>query len=297
MEIGGGFGSDDVKKMIENVAEEVGRPPEYVVSDCGTNLVKGVSGSGQPHHRDVGHCLATCLKKVYGDDPDFKDLTEKVGRTRHWSLDRDLAPLKAPNQRAIQRYMNIFPWTEWAGKILDVYYRLTPKERFHLGFVQRHASLVEELSEVCRMLKAVMEVLKTRGLSLGTARECTATIARMQSSCGGRRVSAISDMLTQYLSRELKLVAPGDGPHNISSDIIESCFGIYKGRRSPDKMAGITSLILTMPLYPYMRDGEKWNHIDIKGKFTTTTITDVRKWKRKHLPDSPSKLRKQKLAA
>lgn len=44
-----------------------------------------------------------------------------------------------------------------------------------------------------------------------------------------------------------------------------------------------------------LRDAEKWDNIDIKGKFTTTTITDVCEWRKINLPDSPNKLRKQKL--
>lgn len=295
MEIGESFDSKDVEKMLQDVAEKVGRPPKYVISDGGTNLVNGISDSGIPRHRDVGHYFANCLKKVYGEDPDFKDLSERVGKTKHWSLDKDLAPLKAPNQRAIQRFMNIFPWMDWADKIIDAYYRMTPKEKLFLGFVQKHASLVEELSEVCRMIKDVMKVLKTHGLSLETARQCIAIIASMHACCSGRRFSAISDMLTRYISSELKLVEAEDKPHNITSDIIETCFGIYKARRSPDKMAGITTIILTMPLYSYMRDEEKWANIDIKGKFTTTTITDVCEWRKINLPDSPNKLRKQKL--
>ena len=103
----------------------------------GTNLVNGISDSGIPRHRDVGHYFANCLKKVYGEDPDFKDLSERVDKTKHWSLDKDLAPLKAPNQRAIQRFMNIFPWMDWADKIIDAYYRMTPKEKLFLGFVQK----------------------------------------------------------------------------------------------------------------------------------------------------------------
>jgi hypothetical protein len=61
--------------------------------------------------------------------------------------------------------------------------------------------------------------------------------------------------------------------------------------RSPDKMAGITTIFLTLPLYSYMRDEEKWVNIDIKGKFTTTTITDLREWRKINLPDSPNNLR------
>lgn len=297
MRVGGGFDSSDVKGMIGEVTGEMGRPPRHILSDGGKNIVKGVKDAGLPHHQDVGHRFANILKKVYGEEPDFKELTERVGKTKHWALDKDLAPVKAPNQRSLARYMNVFPWAAWLDKVLEAYYRLTPKERLHLGFVQKHASLAKELSEVCSMLKSVMEVLKTKGLSLETARECAKTMAEAQSSGGGHRMTAIADMITQYLCQELKLVKGGDGPHNISSDIIESCFGIYKARRSKDKMAGITTIILTIPLQKYGRNENKWNDLDIKELFATTTITKVRKWGKDKLPQSPNQLRKTKLRA
>ena len=297
MSVSGSFSSSDVKDMIGEVTEGVGRPPQHVLSDGGKNLVKGSKEAGLPHHQDVGHRFANILKKIYGEDPDFKELTERVGKTKHWALDRDLAPIKAPNQRSLARYMNIFPWAAWLDRVLEVYYRLKPKERLHLGFVQKHASLAKELSEVCNMLKTVMEVLKTRGLSLETARECTKIMAKAQMSGGGQRVSAITDMITQYINQELNLVDDESGPHNISSDIIESCFGIYKNRRFNDKMDGITSIILTIPLQKYGHDEKRWNDLDIKNLFATTTITMVRKWRKDNLPKSPNQLRKIKLRA
>ena len=296
MSVASGFDSSDVSDTLRGVATDVGRPPLYVLSDGGTNLVKGAKEAGLPHHIDVGHRFAAIMKKVYGEEQDFKELTELVGKTKHWSLDKDLAPLKAPNQRSLARYMNVFPWAAWLEKVLGAYCLMTPKERYHLGFVQRHASLAEELAEVCRMLKAVLSVLKTKGLSLSTARECSKIMADAQSVGGGKRMTTLCNMMTQYMSQELKVVGDSNEAHNISSDIIESCFGIYKDRRSKDKMAGITSIVLTIPLFSYKKSEEKWQEIDIVESFSATTISMVQQWRNDNLPESPNQLRKYKLA-
>ena len=297
MKVGAGFNSKDVKDTINEVAEDVGRVPQFMLSDGGKNLEKGASEAGLAHHHDVGHKFANILKKVYGEDPDFKDLAKQVGKTKHWTLDKDLAPLKAPNQRSIARYMNIFSWSAWLDKVLEAYHHLASKAKYHLGFVPRHASLAKELSEVGSMLKSVMEVLKSRGLSNDTAGECSKIMAKAQLTGGDQRMASIADMMTQYIKQELKLVEDGTGSHNISSDIIESSFGIYKNRRSSDKMAGITSIILAIALQTYASDENKWNDIDIRKLFANTTITDVRKWRKDSLPVSPNQLRKIKLSA
>lgn len=81
--------------------------------------------------------------------------------------------------------------------------------------MQTTALQATELSEVCNMLKTVMEVRKNKGLSLGTARECSKIMVKAQSSSGGRRMSAIADMMAQYINQELKLVGDKSGTHNI----------------------------------------------------------------------------------
>lgn len=295
--VGRSFNAKDVSDMIGRTVAETGKPPRYALSDGGTNLVKGVGESGLRHHRDIGHMLATHLKKVYGGEPDFKELAAMVGRTKHWTLDGDLAPLKAPNQRAIARYMNVYDWIEWSGKVLEVHHRLTEKERFHLGFVQRHASLVEELSGVCRMLKSIMHIVKAGGLSFKTARECKRVMAEELRTNGVRRVVELTDMVTRYIDRECRLLESDKASHNISSDIIESVFGLYKGRRSVNKMHGITSLALTIPLFPYKADRQAWNHISLRHLYSNTTINDVRAWKKDNIPASPYSIRQEKLAS
>ena len=297
MSVGKSFSSMDINDMIDRTVANIGNAPQYVLSDGGTNLVKGIGESGLPLHRDIGHMLAAFLKKVYGGEPDFKELAAAVGRTKHWTLDGDLAPLKAPNQRAIARYMNVYDWIEWSVKVLEVHHTLTEKERFHLGFVPRHASLVEELSGMCRMLKSIMAIVKTRGLSFKTARECKRVMAKELSTNGVRRVAELTDMITRYINHECRLLKSEKESHNISSDIIESVFGLHKGKRSMNKMHGITSMALTIPLFSYKADRKAWNKINLRQLYSDTTINDVRAWKRNCIPASPYSIRQEKFAS
>ena len=55
--------------------------------------------------------------------------------------------------------------------------------------------------------------------------------------------------MLEYFNREEALLTDNMNVH-ISSDIIESTFGIYKSKKSSNKLYGITSFVLTIPLYP-----------------------------------------------
>lgn len=54
---------------------------------------------------------------------------------------------------------------------------------------------------------------------------------------------------------------------NISSDIIKSTFGIYKGKKSPNKLYGVTPFALMIPLHP---------------KVATKAVTKTFKFQRAH---------------
>lgn len=55
--------------------------------------------------------------------------------------------------------------------------------------------------------------------------------------------------MLEYFNREEALLT-ANMSINVSSDIIESTFGIYKSKKSPNKLYGVTSFVLTIPLYP-----------------------------------------------
>ena len=80
----------------------------------------------------------------------------------------------------------------------------------------------------------------------------------------------------------------GDEVHNITSDIIESTFGCFKARMSPNKSNGYTSLVLLIPLslkVSTIEDCRNFNVIELLGK---TTITDIKKWRGDNLLPNPT---------
>ena len=56
--------------------------------------------------------------------------------------------------------------------------------------------------------------------------------------------------MLDYFKKEEALLVDDVQNDNISSDIIESDFGIFKSKKSPNKLYGITPFVLLIPLYP-----------------------------------------------
>lgn len=55
--------------------------------------------------------------------------------------------------------------------------------------------------------------------------------------------------MLEYFKKYKMLLADTKQNHKISSDIIDSDFGVYKDKKSPNKLFGITPFILFIPLH------------------------------------------------
>ena len=62
---------------------------------------------------------------------------------------------------------------------------------------------------------------------------------------------------------------------NISSDIIESTFGIYKSKKSPNKLYGITPFALMIPLYPKVANKVVTKTFNFKERIMNVKFKDI----------------------
>ncbi|MBQ9172881.1 MAG: hypothetical protein IJ161_04005 [Bacteroidales bacterium] len=276
--------SGDVKEAVERVTEREGSKPAYAVSDNGTNLVKGLGEAEILHHRDVGHTLGTFLKTVYGDDEEFKALSKSVGYARHFAL-TDVDYLMPCNMRAIARWMNLFDWVYWAKHLMSVDYLLTEHERKMYSFLQEHGGLVDELDEVMECYREILATCKNRGLSMETAKVCIDSVSRRLVR-RGTRPDKLASLIVSYFVTETAKLEGADEVRVISSDVLESMFGWYKGRKSPNRMHGVTGFILTLPLKTKIGDLESSRSFDFKACMEARHRKDVRTWQKENLPES-----------
>lgn len=113
---------------------------------------------------------------------------------------------------------------------------------------------------------------------------------------GEPRVVKLTDMIKRYIDQKCRLLGSDDELHNKSSDIIESVFGLYKGKYLVDKMHGITSLALAILLFSYKAKANQpaWNGINLLHSSIPTQRLMMYERGRKTIPHS---IRQQKLAS
>lgn len=284
-----------VKELCDEIVWEQGHKPEYYITDNGKNLSKAVEMLELPHHRDISHTLAVYLKQVYEKDEEFVNFKNLVANTKHLALTK-FAYLMPPKQRSMARFMNMYPIADWAKKVLQNYPKMTKDEKYYFSFVPRNASLVEELDEVLTTYTDIMKTCKQQGFAVETVNRCK-ELLRQRLLQGNERMRNLCHLIVGYLDRESLLLTEEHPVHNISSDIIESDFGIFKDSMPSNKTNGFTESILYIPLRPKGQILEEAAKIDIKTIMERRTVSEVKQWKAENLKANPLTKRRNLLIA
>lgn len=276
--------SEDIVNSIERVEKLANQKPEYAVTDNGTSLRKGLERAGIEGHRDISHTFGTFLKTIYDKDEEFISLTKCIGNARHYAL-TDVDYLMPNNMRALARYMNVFKWIQWCKNMQNAFYKLNRKEQKMYSFVTEHSSLVDELAEVANCFEMVLEICKNQGLSMATSKECVSIIQRNLMG-HGERLTKLGELIIGYFRKETLLLKSETDVHTISSDIIESIFGYFKNRKSPNRMYGVTGFVMALPLHTKLSTLESARNFDFKGALERTHRKELKEWEENNLPEN-----------
>lgn len=239
--------------------------------------------AGVPHHLDLSHTLGNCMKSVYAEDDEFVKLTQKLGKIRLQYHLTDIAWLLPPNMRAIARFMNLSDWVEWGNRTLAAMESLEPKAREAFSFLTEYQSLLGELGICVDAIRHVETIFKTRGFSRDTFKECSHYILRNVIGNANNRRASVGIRILDYMRNEARLLHLTANAQNISSDIIESDFGILKSKMSPNKLYGFTSQILMLPLYPKVIDYSVTDEQDFKVRLANVKLKELDVWAKDNL--------------
>jgi hypothetical protein len=285
MSVSPSWNGELISKNLNATTDRLHARAAYVVSDNACIMNKGVRDSGLVHLHDVGHTLAMFLERQYKHSEDFVSFTKALARVRGKEIMRPAAYLLPPKQRSIARFMNLTPCLRWAKKILNCYDRLTREEQQTFKFLKKHKPLINELNQIIRVFNRISEKLKKDGLSRKNADESIKELQPLLTSPFPRVAKAAKECLA-YLGQEVGKLNNEDDVWHISSDILESVFGIYKQGKSPDKLTGVTINVLTLPLLTKSDPETGRIKIDFKQALESVFLRDIHKWKEDKLSDN-----------
>jgi hypothetical protein len=283
-----------IRDRLKAVAAKMGGDPAYAVSDNASIMNKGIRESSLVHLRDVGHTLAMFLERQYKDAPDFLSLMKDLGQVKNREVMRPVAYLLPPKQRVIARFMNLAPCLRWAEKMSRLLDTLPREEREIFQFLENHESLIIELNAIIPVFNRVSTFMKEKGLSEKSVEESIQQLTPLAYSPFPRVSRAVKECMA-YLREEAGKLSTEEGTWHISSDILESMFGAYKARKSPNALNGVTPYVLMLPLLTKVNPVSGCVRVDFKRALESVFLRDIDRWAEDNLSENLVVKRRKKL--
>jgi hypothetical protein len=285
-----------ISAVFTGVEEKMGSPPAYVVSDNASTLSKAAQAKGYAHVRDVGHSIGLFLQQVYEKQEDFRCFMKGVNEVKFREVMRSTAYLLPPKQRAIARFMNLSGTIDWADAMLKAFGKLSAEEQAVFSFIKEFRPIIKELQAVFRVINTLLARLKNEGMSAASSRWCLSRIQSMRVSPRSR-VAAVGRLVSEYITKEYGKLADRNKRWHISSDVIESMFGSYKERKSPNRLNGVTKQIFILPLLSRMKSAHGMDNDYFKHCLEHVFLRDLDTWRLGHLSENRTVKRKKLLCA
>ena len=279
LSLGATWNGERVNTVLLALFERCGWP-SYVVSDCGSDIKKGIVDTLReaPHRAswisDVSHFVANALKHYYAKLSLFQQLQSLCTRIRHRLQQTKFAFLLPPKARAKGRFLSVSRQAEWGLHTLAY---LEAKEREHSLEAVALAQALRGLKPLKMFLTAcvrnttclneVMKIVKTQGLRAESIQACQERLGDLPAR------SPIRKEVSHYLQHYVPVVESSDSPLLGSSDVIESLIGKAKQRLEANGRSELNKSILLIPCLC----GEL-THDLVAEALTMVRVQDVTTW-------------------
>lgn len=289
-----------VAGFLQKLIAVAGKPAAYL-KDGGAELGKAVkllggSGIAGPCIDDISHIIANILKHEYQEHPLFDIFISACGAVSKKLKQTVLACLAPPKVSHKARFMNLHRLVKWAAMLL----KHSPKGRASEGsLLAKLRAGLDRLPECKAFIKnflrdanpllACQKILKTRGLSHETYRECLLLLEAIPPR------SPVRAGFAAWLDKQL-LTAACLGLDNagmpVSSDSIESLFGVAK-RHGTGETKDPYRMALRLPALcggaPTREDARNVLNVSVKEQEKITdSLPSLARQRRQILPDPGS---------
>ena len=243
---------EDVAREYTALAERIGAPMAILV-DGAVELREGAEALEKQRKNifvvnDFKHYAANVLKRVVGKDERFEKFLSSIGRTRSAIQQTELAHLTPPAQKPKARFMNLGATLLWATMVL---WQLsnpnsegrreisTKRMNEKLGWLRSFRDDVRRWNGCQAVVSQSVTLINEQGLFVGAADQLQEAIADL----------AIDDASNQVAEQLVQFVRDSEAQLDkgmrlpMSTEILESSFGLYKRLERQHSKGGFTSLL------------------------------------------------------
>jgi len=276
----------DVAKAYEELAEKYGAPLALVID--GAPELRDAAEVLQKQRpemlvlNDFKHKAANIMKATVGKHESFSKFNSLVGSTRNSVQQTECAHLRPPGSRPKSRFMNLAAILHWAALVLWLLDHPEAASRAEIsderftekfGWVREFSEEIATWNECQAVISTGVKFMNEQGLFRGATKELRACMGETSSLLA----SDVKQRLLEFTRESEKLLSEGQR-FPISTEILESSFGLYKQLERQHSRGGFTSLLaafgsLLRPVTP----------ATVKRDLAHTSVKQMRAWVSKHL--------------
>ena len=287
LEPGVDWKTEDMAAAYERLADKIGNPLA-VLTDGACELRDGAEILQKRREttillRDFKHFAANVLKSVVGDDKRFIEFTSQAGSTRSAIQQTELGHLTPVSPKPKSRFMNLSGTLNWAGMVLwhlshpkSIARQTIPTSRMNnkLGWLRKYRDDIFRWSRCQKVVSTAVTFANEQGVFRGAADQLAGLLASLPMCEASQTVA--SRLLEFIREHEAKLTEGQRLP--MSTEILESCFGLFKQLERQHSKGGFTSLLaafgaLLKPATPE----------SIRADFARVSVKQMKTWVSRNL--------------
>ncbi len=292
--------TEDMQREYEALADRYGAPRAVLV-DGAVELRDGAKSLEKRRPdtivlRDFKHFAANVLKSVIGNDKRFEAVTSAIGRTRSAIQQTELAHLVPPTVRPKARFMNLAATIRWMSMIVWLLKNPNATGRAgisedrmqdKLAWVTEYTEDIAVWLECQNVVSKCVTFINEQYLFKGASQAMKAAIG---DSLQYDKSKEISERLVNFVNESEQLLRDGERLP-MSTEILESSFGLFKQLEGQQSKSGFTSLLACFPALLHPTTPE-----EIKVAFDRASPTDVHAWIQARFPSTVTSRRQSAYA-
>jgi hypothetical protein len=230
--------------------------------------------------RDFKHLAANRFESRIGKSKRFSEFVAEMGKTRCLVQQTALAHLTPPGMKTKARFMNIEPMIAWASVVLKVLENPDAsqsgiediqklEQRF--GWLRGFSESIASWRRCCEVIEWSLAWVNTQGLQRDATEQMRAGLAGLPLDRCELSDAMIKDLLAA-IEQSCDSVREGERSW-ISSESLESVFGLYKRREGQQSRSGFTGLLLSLPTLL-----RSWRASEVREGLKRTSTKTATKW-------------------
>ena len=282
---------EDMAEAYGQLAQQCGAPLALLV-DGAVELREGAetlqkSRKNMVILNDFKHYSANVLNKIVGKDERFSQFSTRLGGTRSAIQQTELAHFTPPSAKPKARFMNFEPTLRWANMVSwqlshprsEARQDITAdRMNEKLGWEREFRDDIHRWHACQEVVSASSKFINEQGLFKGAARQLRDHLLTLRNGDGNdgskdtndsRKV--IASLLRFVRQSESKLVEGQRLP--MSTEILESSFGLFKQLERQHSKGGFTSLLAAYGCLLHATTPES-----IRRDFARVSVKDVKDW-------------------